>query len=385
MAVAAVTALTAAGCGGGGSDTTTAASTGASTASSGGSSNCAASIAVLTPLSGPPAQQGLEQLHFAQLAASQYNQKNGTDFTILQGDTQLDPAQATTVAQQMISNDKVLGIVGPAGSDGASAVGPLLKRSNLVAVTPSATGADLTTSGKNPTFLRVVPPDSVQGPTDADYMVNQLHAKKVFIVDDQTSYSTGIADSAEAKLKSSGVTVDRESINQKETDFSSLVAKISADTDVVFLPWQLAASAQQLGAQMQEQGKKAVIFGSDGLFSIDDFHIDGSYVSSFAPDITSIPADKSIVKAFKAKYGKFGTFGPPAYAAATVVMDAIKRVCDSGSKPSREAVLNEVKKTDEPDSILGQPIKFTPQGDLENAKFFIFQISKGGYVQKAQS
>jgi branched-chain amino acid transport system substrate-binding protein len=330
-------------------------------------------------VTGDAAQQGSEQLHFAELAIAQFNAKNGTKFKVVQGDTQLDPGQASTVAQQFISNDAVVAIVGPAGSQEVEAIGPLLNRAKLAAVSASATSGSLTTSGKYSTFSRVVPPDSVQGPTDADYISGELGAKKVFIVDDQTSYSTGIADSVVAKLKGAGVAVSRESVGQKSTDFSSLVSKISPDTDVVFLPWQLAANAQLFAQQMKEQGKKATVFGGDGLFSPKDFNIEGSYVSSFAPDIKAIPEDAEIVSAFQAKYGDFGTFGPPTYAAATVVASAVKAACDGGGTASREAVSTQVRKTDMPTSILGQPVRFTPQGDLEGAKFFIFQVKKGKF------
>ncbi len=50
----------------------------------------------------------------------------------------------------------------------------------------------------------------------------------VMIVDDQESYSTGLADIVQADLKKAGVSVDRESITQKDTDFSSLVAKVTS-------------------------------------------------------------------------------------------------------------------------------------------------------------
>ncbi len=68
------------------------------------------------------------------------------------------------------------------------------------------------------------------------------------------------------------------------TDFSSLVAQIGPEIDVVFLPWQIAANAQIFGRQLKKRGSKAIIVGSDGLDS-GDFKIPGSYVSSFAPDI----------------------------------------------------------------------------------------------------
>lgn len=353
--------------GGGGSSSSTAAS------SDSAAKPCKASIGVMAPVTGDAAQQGTEQLNFAKLAVQQFNEKNKTTFKVVDGDTQLDPGQASTVAQQFISNNDVLGVVGPAGSQEVEAIGPLLQRVKLAAVSASATSGDLTTSGKYPTFSRVVPSDASQGPTDADYIAGPLGAKKVFVVDDQTSYSTGIAKTLEAKLKASGVTVTRESVGQKATDFSSLVSKITDDTDVVFLPWQLAANAQLFGQQMKEQKKTAKLFGSDGLFSPKDFSIDGAYVSSFAPDIKSIAEDKPIADAFTKQYGEFGTFGPPTYAAATVVATAIKAACDGGDA-SRAKVADEVRKVNLPTSIIGQPIKFSAQGDLEGAKFFIFQV-----------
>jgi ABC-type branched-subunit amino acid transport system substrate-binding protein len=110
------------------------------------------------------------------------------------------------------------------------------------------------------------------------------------------------------------------------------------------------------------------------------FTIPGSYVSAFGPDITAIPADASIVTAAKSAYPKFGTFGPPVYAATHVLDEAIASVCKSGQTPSRSNVLAAIKNTNEPTSILGQPIKFDSKGDLVNAKWFLFKInSKGQY------
>jgi branched-chain amino acid transport system substrate-binding protein len=167
-------------------------------------------------------------------------------------------------------------------------------------------------------------------------------------------------------------------VNQKQTDFSAIVSKIADDTDVVFLPWQIAANAQQLGKQMQEQGKDAVIFGSDGLFSPDDFSIAGSYVSTFAPDINSIPESKPIADAYTEEYGEFGTFGPPTYAAIQVVATAILAACQDGD-PSRDAVAEQIRTVNMPESILGQPIAFDDKGDIKGAKFFIFQIEGGNF------
>jgi branched-chain amino acid transport system substrate-binding protein len=352
---------------------------GASTAAA--KTDCTAQVAVEAPITGPVAQLGGEQLHFAQLAAEDDNAKNGTKITIVQGDTQLEPKQATTVTRQFISNDKIVAIVGPAGSQEVSAIGSAITRAGLAAVGGSATNTDLTEKGTFPTFVRVVARDDVQGPQDANYIANTLKPKKVMLVDDQTSYSTGLADAIIPVLKSKGIAVDRESVNQKQTDFSTLASKVDASTGVVILPWQVAANAQQFGQNLAEQNKKAIIFGTDGLFSPDQFKIPGSYVSAFGPDITGIPADAEIVQKAKAKFGSFGTFGPPVYAAMHVVDEAISSVCKAGQTPSRSNVLAAIKKTDLPDSILGQPIKFDAKGDLVGAKFFQFKLDAKGKYQ----
>jgi branched-chain amino acid transport system substrate-binding protein len=149
----------------------------------------------------------------------------------------------------------------------------------------------------------------------------------------------------------------------------------------VVLPWQIAANAQQFGRNLAQQHKKAVIFGTDGLFSPGTFSINGSYVSSFGPDITAIPADAAIAAAAKAKYGSFGTFGPPVYAAQHVIDEAIASVCKSGQTPSRANVLAAIKKTNEATTILGQPIRFDSHGDPANSKFFLFKINSAGKYQ----
>ena len=218
----------------------------------------------------------------------------------------------------------------------------------------------------------------MQGPQDANYIVKNLHPKALMIVDDQEAYSTGLVSAMMPIFQAAGIKVDHESVSQKLTDFSSLVAKVTPSTTVVVLPWQVASNAQQFGRNLAQQHKKAVIFGTDGLFSPGTFSINGSYVSSFGPDITALPADKAIAAAALAKFGKFGTFGPPVFAAQHVIDEAIASVCKSGQTPSRANVLAAIKKTNEATTILGQPIKFTSSGDVVNGKFFLFKIDSTG-------
>jgi branched-chain amino acid transport system substrate-binding protein len=373
----ALTALVAAACGSSSSSTTSSsASTGASGATK---ASCVATVGIEGPFTGAVAVLGQEQLAFAQLAVQMDNAANGTKINLVQGDTQLMPAQATTVSQQFIANNKMVAVVGPAGSQEVQAVGPLFARAGVGFITGSATNPDLTTTGKNPTFFRVVSRDDLQGPQDAQYIVKHLKPKALMIIDDQEVYSTGLVSTMLPVFKQAGIKVDHESVSQKVTDFSSLVAKVNPQTTVVVLPWQVAANAQQFGKNLAEQHKQATIVGTDGTQS-SAFTIPGSYVSAFGPDIKAIPADAAIATAAAQKYPKYGTFGPPVFAATHVIDQAIASVCKSGQTPSRSNVLAAIKTTNEATSILGQPIKFDSHGDLLGAKWFLFKInSKGQY------
>jgi branched-chain amino acid transport system substrate-binding protein len=375
--------LTAAGCGS--SNNSTSKSTGTANKTAG--TACTTSIAIEGPFTGPVSQLGLEQLDFAKLAVALDNATNKTNVTLNQDDTQLTPSIAVSKTQAIIASPAVA-VVGPAGSQEVNAVGPLFGRAGLAFVSGSATLPALATSGKNPTFFRVVPDDNVQGPQDANYVVNHLKPKAVLLIDDAESYSQGLANVMTPILKKAGIKVNRQSYNGTDTGatlnnaLSSLVtSQLNPSETVTILPWQTASNAQTFGLDAQQQHKTTTLFGTDGTDIPSQFHISGSYVSAFGPDISlsSSSLDKSLV-AGVAKYGPYGSFGVPTYQAADVVMKAIASVCKAGQTPSRSNVLAAIKSTDIPTTAtpLGAEVKFQPNGDLFDHPGYLFKISPSG-------
>jgi ABC-type branched-subunit amino acid transport system substrate-binding protein len=272
--------------------------------------------------------------------------------------------------------------IGPSGSQEVIAATPILKKAGIGFVSSSATRTDLTDGSRAGFFFRVVPKDDDQGATIANYLTGKLGIKAgdtVMDVDNQNAYSTGLSDTVDKDLKAKGVDVDRESIASTATDYSSLVAKISSKTKAVVLTWQVAANAQLFAQQMRQQGKNAIIFGSDGVFDSSKFTFNGAYVSFFAPDVTTFPAAQSIVKLFKAKYGETGPFGAPTWVAAQVLVYAANRACKDG-KITRAEVRTEVAKTNLKATLLGTPIAFTKNGDISGAQFHVFHIENGKYI-----
>ena len=385
----ALVALIVAGCGSSSSSKTSAASSAAASAST--SKKCDASIAVEGPFTGPVAQVGLEQLHFAQLAVADDNAAYHTNVSLAQDDTQLTPSIAVSKTQSIVASPAVA-VIGPSGSQEVEAVGPLLARAGLAAVSGSATLPALTSNGANKTFFRVVPDDDVQGPQDAHYIINHLHPKAVLIIDDDEAYSQGITKVMIPIMTKAGIKVNHQTYNGTDTGatlanaLSSLVtAQLTSNETVTVLPWQAAANAQQFGLDAKQQGKKTILFGTDGTNSPSQFHIPGTYISTFGPDISTStnPLDKAVV-AGVAKYGPYGAFGVPTYAAADVVMRAISSVCKTGQTPSRANVLAAIRQTNIPASqnVLSQPISFTTTGNLSGQPGYLFHVSsQGKYVE----
>ncbi len=392
LAAVALTALIAAGCG---SSSSSSSSSGGSTkaAASGGGSGktCSASIAIEGPFTGPVAQVGLEQLHFAQLAVANYNKSLDLKVTLAQNDTQLTPSIATQKTQAIIAS-KAVAAVGPAGSQEVQAVGPLFGRAGMAFISGSATLPALTTSGANPTFLRVVPDDNVQGPQDANYVIKHMHPKAVLIIDDDEAYSQGLVKVMIPVLQKAGIKVNHQTYNGTDTGatlanaLQSLVtSQLNPSETVTIVPWQTAANAQQFGLDAQQQHKKTILVGTDGTNSPTQFKIPGSFVSAFGPDISTSKSslDKSLV-AGVAKFGPYGSFGVPTYAAVQVEMGAIQSVCKSGQTPSRSNVLAAIRKTNIPanQNPLGVPISFQKNGNLTGEPGYLFKITSGGkYVE----
>jgi branched-chain amino acid transport system substrate-binding protein len=336
-------------------------------------------IGVAAPITGAAASLGQQQLKWARFYVTRYNRANrNKKFRIVAGDTQLpDTAQAIQVAERFASNSAILGVVGPAGSQEVQVSSAPLRSGGLGYVSGSATRTSLTVDGtRKGFFFRVVPNDDQQGPRVSTYILTTLNARRVVVIDGQDAYSIGLSDTVERLLKAAnGTNIRRESVNpDTTTDFSSLIARIPPNTQVVYIPWQLAPKAQLFGQQLRAAGKTAVLFGSDGLFD---------------PIQLSHPAIAAYRRGPGA--GKSDLFGLPTHEATKVVARAIDRSCRNGSATRREVRLN-IARTYilKRDSFLGFQIRFIQSvsaplgpGDMQRpANFGIYRIQpNGAYVR----
>jgi ABC-type branched-chain amino acid transport systems, periplasmic component len=204
------------------------------------------------------------------------------------------------------------------------------KHGGLGVVSGSATRIFLTraeggTARETPkgSFFRTVPNDGQQGDNVATFIHKVLKKKNVRIIDDEEAYSQGLAAQVKADLEATGATVTTDHISQQNPDYSSVVAGIPNNTQLVYIPWQVPSMAQQFFTQLRANGKKQIVMGSDGTDDPSTFKGAGSYVSGFPVDTTS-PA----LKAFQSAHGGDPeTFGLPTYTSVMVNAKAIAGAC----------------------------------------------------------
>ena len=160
-------------------------------------------IGLAAPFTGPAADIGNQQVRWAKYYVKRWNAQKANknkQIKVVPGDTQLgvDTAFAVKVAKSFASNSKLLGVVGPAGSQEVVASTSAYKGGKLGFVSGSATRTTLTdghTDGnRRGYFFRTVPSDAAQAPAVANWMTKKLKWKRVYIIDDQETYSQGLAD-----------------------------------------------------------------------------------------------------------------------------------------------------------------------------------------------
>src|SRR5918911_3156970 len=274
-------------------------------------------LGFMAPVTGPAADIGLEQVAWAKYFVARYNRTHKTKLKLQTEDTMLGAptgtAEALKGAQALAGNANVLALAGPAGSNEIIGVTKTLKDAGLGWVSGSSTRTTLTTDGTRTGYMfRTVPPDAIQGTTAATFILKTLKYKRVYIIDDQETYSTGLADTVQSRLKAAGVSVTRDSVNQQQSDFSALIAKIPRNTQIVYIPWQLSPKAQAFGQQMRQAGKASIkLMGSDGLFAPEFESLNGVYDSFFPVQ----PTDATIRAYMRSHGGNGDFFCAPSYVA----------------------------------------------------------------------
>jgi branched-chain amino acid transport system substrate-binding protein len=343
-------------------------------------------IGVGGPMTGANASFGQQYMKGAQAAADAINAAggvNGEKIVLVAGDDACEPKQAVAVANRLVDQDKVIGVVGHFCSSSTIPASEVYADAGVIAITPGSTNPTVTERGLA-TMFRMCGRDDQQGIVAGDYIVDMLKAKKVAVINDKDTYGKGLADATSAQLKKRGVTpVLEEGLTRGEKDFSALVTKIrSTGAEVVFFGG-LHPEAGPLVRQMREQGLKDVKFVSDDGIVTDELvttaggaqYVDGVYMT-FGADPRLLPDSKAVVDGFRKSGYEPEGYTLYAYASLQALAAGFNGAkSNKGEDAAKWLKANPVK------TVMGEKT-WDSKGDLKVSDYVVYQWgSDGKYKQ----
>lgn len=338
----------------------------------GGSDCSGATLAFLGPTTGQYGSLGINTLDGAKLALDEYNKTNPkTKVTITPYDSQGDPDKAKPLAQQIVKDKCVIGLIGPEFSGESDSTGQTFADGGLVEVSGSATNPDLTKNGWK-TFHRIIGTDAVQAPKAASYIKDTLHAKKVFILDDSSEYGKGLADGVKSALGS--LVVGNDEGQQKQTDWSASVTQAtSSGADVIFYGGYYP-EAGLIVKQLKDGGFKGTFVSGDGTLDPGFIKAGGEAANGAVITCPCLWATGAWAKKYSDFNGQApGTYSPEGYDVANVFLQGI-----AAGNTTRDAMLSWVDKYDA--DGLTKHIQFTSTGDITSQVVYAYDI-KNGQIQ----
>lgn len=330
-------------------------------------------IGHVAPLTGESANLGKDDQNGARLAIEELNAKglviNGQKITLVldSEDDAADPRLGTQVAQKLV-DDGVVAVVGHEMSSTSIPAAPIYAAAGVAQITPSASDPQFTRLGYKTTF-RIVGTDAQQGPALADYAFKR-GLRSVAVVDDSTSYGSGLANEfAKRWTQNGGRVVSRDAGTSKTVDFKAILTKIKGKSpDAVFYAGEEATGAPFFKQAVQlGMDKKMKFLTGDSVCTERLADLSGK---TAANNLTcSEPqAPQSLMqggKSFNAKYkARFGQpvidWAPFSYDVVYVIADAMQRA----NSTDRAAILAALPATHYKGVVAD--ISFDQYGDLKN-------------------
>ncbi|MBI5603588.1 MAG: ABC transporter substrate-binding protein [Deltaproteobacteria bacterium] len=288
-------------------------------------------------------------------------------------DNEAKAESATATALKLITQDKVLAIIGPQSSKQAIPAGEVCDANKTIMISPWSTNPK--TTQNRPWVFRACFLDPFQGPVLANFATKELKAKKAAVLYDIASdYPKGLAEffkEAFEKIHGKGSVVAFETFTTKDRDFSAQLTKIIASkADVLFTP-QYYDEVPLIIKQAHELGWKKPVLGSDSWGSAELMKLCGkdcigSYFSTHYAAAGAKGATKEFIESYKAKYG----YEPDDVAALT--WDAIRMLLQAvqntkgltgNLEKDRKAIRDQLAKVKEFDGITGKMTFTGKNGD----------------------
>ncbi|MFB2982761.1 ABC transporter substrate-binding protein [Microseira sp. BLCC-F43] len=315
-------------------------------------------------------------------AQNQFNQKRGLNGRLLEiviANDGNQPEQAKQIAQALVKDQSVLGVIGHYSSDATKSALNEYKKAEVATISPTSTSTSL----QRDNFFRTVASDAAAGKQLAEYARKSLNLNSVAIFfDPESSYSDSLREEFTKNFEKLGGSVVRkidltESQFNPQTEVAKSLYKDKAQAIVLFpdakntdVAMKIAtANAQQTtrlktsSQNPQRQGLK--LLGGDALYSQTILDQGGQDVEGLILSVSwfreAQQAKKFATAAAKQWGGEISWRTASSYDATQAFIKALS------PNPSRATVLRGLQNINiSANETSGDSLKFTPEGERQN-------------------
>ncbi|MCL5734169.1 MAG: ABC transporter substrate-binding protein [Actinobacteria bacterium] len=336
----------------GGSTTTTSAAASPSTTGAVGSSTTGAAatgepikIGDIVPLSGAEAQDGTRIRQAAELAVQQINGAggiNGRPIELVFEDGQGDPTASSAAAVKLVTQDKVVALLGAYESSATAAVMPIAAQYEIPLVTALSWDESLTQQG-NKWFFRAAVTQQLAQVKLAPWFAKNLSIKKAAGICADTTGERIFGEIYQKELPKYGV--EFTSLNlfpPGQTDLSSIITKVQNEgVDTIFMGMNDSDGLNLLKQLYSAgyKGNKVAFELLEDWLKLTPQGSEGMYATTWYWPQEDTPVNKVFAPAYKAAYGQDPDF-PPAggYDEVLIIADALTRAGSLDGAAIRDAL-----------------------------------------------
>lgn len=318
-------------------------------------------VGFIGPLTGDYAVYGIGQRNSALLAIKDYNAKGGTQFALVDEDSQGDNTSAVNAYNKLVDSDHVIGIMGAAMSGETASITAASEAVGTPIISASATALEAT---KPANSFRGCFTDPMQAEFMADYVMDNGYGKIAILYNKDSDYSVGLTEVFSETVKANGgEIVVSESYSDGDKDFNTQLTKIAnSDIDAFFVPNYYGDNVL-IAKQARDLGITQQLFGCDGWDGVLSIVDDSSafegvlFTNGYSPDDAKI---KEYIDKYHAEFGDSeepNNFAFLAYDAMMTLLNAY----DNAQTKDNEGIVEAMKQTNY-DGILGN-LTFDENGD----------------------
>jgi ABC-type branched-subunit amino acid transport system substrate-binding protein len=267
-------------------------------------------LGVLLPLSGAGSRAGTHAMRGIELALAMLQERDpAPQVTLAIRDSTPDATVARAALRALITEEHVIGVIGPLFSRTAIELAPLAGQLGVPLISPYARDSDF--PALSPYALRNSLTDAMQGRFLAEYARGVLQLQRFVILHPEDSYGTALRDRfREQVLERQGEIVAMVSYPSNSTNIGHALERLKGlQYEALFLP-EYADKVGAIVAQLAARNIKDIqLLGTDSwnaprLVAKDARLLEGAiFVDGFFANAHS-PAVKTFVEQFRARYGE---------------------------------------------------------------------------------